>query len=459
MKRLAAVALVTAVSSGVALAGLGRHGGLQRPLVLRGAAATSPLLGLAVDRGQRHVWLARLNPKTLKPRPAQRLALDSYPGSWSYSPDRTLLAFGNQTGNGLNCCPARVRLVDIRTLRPVRAVSLGVTGQVVYLSWSAPDRLLALVRSSEDPGDEGPPLVTDRVMVVDPATGGVLASNELEGRAVAVTTGDHALVLVLEGDGYGPVRLGLYGEDGRLVSVTLDQIEAGARELPGDIEREDQPAVAVDRTGGHAYVVAPAGNLVADVDLATLAVGYHVPSQPVSLVGRLHDWLEPRAQAKGPQEGSWRSAVWLGNGQLAVYGRDGLTYSTEDGLQIRNRPSGLVVIDTGGWTAKVVDPLSSALVVANGALLSWGWAWDSGTQHATGAGLGIYDSAGLQRFRVFGRRMVFDVQVVGPRAFVGTKNLYPRYAVVSLRTGQRLRLIRGGELPLVLSGAGSVFFD
>jgi hypothetical protein len=131
VKRLAAVALVTAVSSGVALAGLGRHGGLQRSLVLRGAGTTSPPLGLAIDRSQKHVWLARLNPRTLKMRAARRLRLDSYPGSWSYSPDRRELAFGNQTGNGLNCCPARVRLVDTRTLRPVRTMSLGVAGEVV----------------------------------------------------------------------------------------------------------------------------------------------------------------------------------------------------------------------------------------------------------------------------------------------------------------------------------------
>jgi hypothetical protein len=54
--------------------------------------------------------------------------------------------------------------------------------------------------------------------------------------------------------------------------------------------------------------------------------------------------------------------------------------------------------------------------------------------------------------------MVDDVQVVGPRAFVTTANLYRRYAIVSLRTGRQLGTIRGDGVPLVLSRAGSSFY-
>jgi len=456
MKRLAAVVSVAAFAAGVAVAALGQSAGLHRPLVLREAASTSPLLGLRY--GRRQPWLVRLDPATLKARAGRRLGLAEFSGGWTYSPDRTQLAFGNRGGNVLAWPPARVRLVDARTLRTVRKVPLGIRGEVPYLHWTAPDRLLVLLRNGEDPGDGGPPLLTNSVVVLDPVTGAVRASGEVEGSVTALATADHALVLVLAGKGYGPVRLAVGDDNGKLASVTLDRIEAGVRGLSGDVLREERPAVAVDRAGGRAYVVAPAGNLVAEVDLATLAVDYHAPAQPASLFGRLHDWLEPPARAKGPLEGNWRSAVWLGDGRLAVFGRDASTYSTDDGLQVRQGPSGLVVIDTRSWASHVVDPRSSSLVIANDALFSWGWGWDSGTRRETGAGLNVYDKSGLRRLHLFGARVVYDVQVVGRRAFVRTRNLYGRYASVDIRTGRQIRTIGGDELPIVLSSAAAPFY-
>jgi hypothetical protein len=265
-------------------------------------------------------------------------------------------------------------------------------------------------------------------------------------------------VLLLEEERYGPVRLVVADAAGGVRSVRLERIDDGSRTMAGAVLRDERAAVAVDRDGRNAYAVAPAGNLVAQVDLETLAVGYHALAQPVSLLDRLHDWLEPTAQAKGPLEGSWRDATWLGDGRLAVVGRDASAYSTGEDLQVRQRPSGLVVIDTRDWNARTIDSSSSALVVANGALLSWGLGWDSGTQRETGAGINVYDRRGLRRFHLFGARVIYDAQVVGPRAFVRTRALYGRYAVVSLRTGQQVRTVRGDEMPLVLSGAGPRFY-
>jgi hypothetical protein len=456
MKRLAAVALGAALFAGVAVAGLGQRATLGRPLVLRGAVAGSPLLGLDYRRHQ--VWLVRLDPKTLRTRPGRRLALWEFSRGWSYSPDLRLLVFGNQSSTGFSYSPARVRVVDVHTLRKVRDVRLGMDGEVIYTHWVAPDRLLAVVQSREDSGNEGdPPIVTDRVVVVDPATGAVRSSKALEGTVIALEKVSDALVLVLEGSSDGPVRLVVADRDGRVASVTLERVRAGRHETPTEVPRLDTAAVAVDRDGGHAYVLA-AGDPVADVSLATLAVEYHTPAQPVSVLGRLHNWLEPRAQAKGPLEGSWRHAAWLGEGQLAVFGYDYSTYQTDEGLAVRERPSGLLVIDTRSWAAHMVDPRSSAIAVATNALLSWGSSWDGGTQRQSGSGLSAYDPTGSQRYHLFGRQVVYDVQLIGSRAFVGKSAPDPGYSIVSISHGRQLRIIRGHEMPLVLSSAGPPFY-
>jgi hypothetical protein len=244
--------------------------------------------------------------------------------------------------------------------------------------------------------------------------------------------------------------------DGRLASVTLDQVQAGARRTQDGVPRVDSAAVAVDRQGGRAYVVA-AGAPVAEVALDTLAVQYHSLAQPVSLLGRLHDFFEPRAYAKGPMEGSSRSAMWLGDGMLAVFGRDDSTYPAGEGLAMRERPSGLLVIDTRNWAGRMVDPGSSSLVVGNGALLSWGWGWDSATDRLTGGGLNVFDQRAVQRAHLFGSRVIFDVQAVGSRAFVQRTGQTRRYSVVDVRTGRVVRTLKGRQLPLVLGGTGGLF--
>jgi hypothetical protein len=456
MKRLAAVALGAALFLSVAVAGSAHRGALKRSLVLRGPSSTSPLLGL--EYGRTAVWLARLDRRTLKIRPGRRLALVEYSGGWSYSPDRSQLAFGSYySATELVAVPARLRVVDPRTLRTVRYVPLGINGAVAYVYWATPNRLLAVVEGPRE-SPNGSVVVADSVVVVDPSTGSVLVRSELNGKVGALDRADGALVLLLQEERYGPVRLVVADAAGGVRSVRLERIEAGSREMAGEVLHDEGAAVAVDRVGRRAYAVAPAGNLVAEVDLDTLAVGYHGLAQPVSLLGRLHDWLEPAAQAKGPLEGSWRYTTWLGDGRLAVVGRDASAYSTGEGLQVRQRPSGLIVIDTRDWSASMIDSRSSALVVANGALLSWGWGWDSGTQRETGTGLNLYDRAGLRRFHLFGARVIYDVQVVGPRAFVRTRALYGRYAVVSVRTGRQVRTVRGDGMPLVLSSAGPRFY-
>jgi len=449
MARLASVVCMAAFFAGVAVAGLREPGGLERPLVLRGAASTSPLLG--VDFRRNATWLVRLDPRTLAVRPRRRLAFGNFsPFGSSYSPDRRWLAFGGQSSTRLTYDKARLRLVDTRTLRTARTLSLGIVGDVVATQWATRDRLFAVVRSREDSGDESAPaIVVDRVVVADPTTGVVLARHEITGSTVAVASTDRALVLVLAPARYGPVRLVLARTDGTVAAVALERIWAGLDETTDGVPRLQAAGVAVEPRSGRAYVVA-AGAPVAEVALDTLAVGYHTLAQPVSLLGRLHDWLEPRAQAKF-LEGSRRLAYWLGDGRLAVFGYDTSTYRSGDRLAMRQRPSGLLVIDTRSWSSSVIDGRASELAVAKDALLSWGWGWDSGTQRELGTGVRIYDRTGAGRFHLFGARVILSVQVVGGRAFVrpSTGN---GYSIIDTRTGRQIRTIRGRELPLVLGG-------
>jgi hypothetical protein len=83
-----------------------------------------------------------------------------------------------------------------------------------------------------------------------------------------------------------------------------------------------------------------------------MQVRYHDLTEPVSLLGRLRDWLEPAAHAK-MVDGPDRNAVWLPSGLVAVSGN---TYASEgDTLDVT--PAGLSLIDPSDWsTRRVSDP-------------------------------------------------------------------------------------------------------
>jgi hypothetical protein len=440
--KLTAVVVTAVFCAGVAMA----SGGQERPLVLRGASATPQLLGL--HYGRLDTWLVRLEPRTLETLPGRKLALGRYQSGWSFSPDRSRIVFGNQ-GVALNDSPAALRIVDPAKLGTIRDVPLGMDGYVAATHWVGPDRLQAVVRSSSPEGDFA--------LLVDAAEGRVLQRQLLEGSVSAIGRAKGALVLLLESPTFGPIGLAVADEAGSVRSVKLDRIEAGrsVTDPPNSYLQHDRAGLAVDAAGGRAYVVA-AGDPVAEVDLASLSVAYHVPSQPVSLLGRLHDWAEPRARAKEFLTRSARGALWLGDGQLAVVGMNGTAHWTKNRFAVKMVPSGLQVIDTRDWSSRVVDPSSSDLEVARNALLSWGSSWDSGTQKGTG--LTVFGSHGERRFHLFGAQRVYGAQVVNGRAFVLRQAVEPGYAIVSLRTGKVLRTIRGRYAPALLDGPGAPFY-
>jgi len=205
------------------------------------------------------------------------------------------------------------------------------------------------------------------------------------------------------------------------------------------------PALAVDRSGNRAFVVG-AGTPVAEVDLTTSSVTYHDLSTPVSLLGRLHAWLEPTAEAKAT-EGPNREAAWLGDGMLAVWGWNDRTSFKGDQVHVWAEPAGLTLVDTRDWSSRVLDSGASSMTVANGNLLAFSWLWDSARDHPSGSGVTAYGPDGGMRFHLFGSRAILSTQALGGRAFIrGTKSAY---SVVDLRSGRVLRTF-AGEPPLLL---------
>ncbi|MGH3011167.1 MAG: hypothetical protein ACRDMY_04880 [Gaiellaceae bacterium] len=184
------------------------------------------------------------------------------------------------------------------------------------------------------------------------------------------------MFLVAPSRNIGAARLVVF--DGReLRSAELSEIRAGwADEGPQEDYRAHQsvPGLAVDPSGARALAV-PAGGRVADVKLAGMQVSYHDVSEPVSLLGRLRDWLEPRAHAK-MIEGPDRNAVWLPNGLVAV---SGAHYAT-DGDQVEMTPAGLFLIDPSDWSVQRVSDEPSRVTFAGGALLASAWKEDADEQ-------------------------------------------------------------------------------
>lgn len=429
-----AAALVTSVGSGQSKG--------TRPLTLRPAPVTNPLLGISF--GRLDTRLARLDPRSLLPR-GHGISLERYTGAWSFSPDRRQLVFASGHSSPLSESPAAVRFFDVSTLRPLRDLVLGPSAEVQMLDWVAPDRLLAVVRSC-CPADSS-------VSLVDTANGAVFARHALVGELVAAGRARGALVLLLQPASLGPVQVAVAGADGTLRTVVLDRVLGGVSTSP--FPRSDRSGLAVDPGGGRAYVVA-ANAPIAEIDLQSLGVSYQTLARPVSLLGRLHDWLEPRAEAKGPLEGSARFALWLGDGRLAVLGHDGTVRPENGRLEVRTRPSGLTVVDTSTGMSEMLDPRSSWAVVARDALLSFGWTWDSAERRETGSGLRVYGRDGAERLRLFGSRSIATVEVFGSRAFVHRSSPESDYSIVSLTSGRVLRTIHR-DLPLVLRGAGSAY--
>lgn len=372
--------------------------------------------------------LARLDPRSLESLPGRQLDL---PGAWdvlSVAPDRSMAVLGNETSSKL----AFVDLAGMRLLGMIRVKSLTWTRTS---RWIGRSRLLLVM-------GELPVSRHSVTLMLDPHARRILHRQRLAGPVLTSGHVPGGLVLLLAPDqGIGPATLAVVDERGRIRTVTLSGIAAGYQSVETDellVDRQAFPGLAVDPAGRRAYVVAAAAP-VAEVDLSTLRVGYHRLARPTSLLRRLANWLLPPAQAKGATSGPARSALWLGDGLLAVAGSDAVATNTKQGVRQVQRPSGLQLIDTHTWTVHMLDPHTSSIVLADGRLFASGYRYDSNDNHGEpkGYGLTIYGPGDRRPVHLMGSNAVWSIQVHGDLAYVHDDG--SGYSVVDLRSNRVLR--------------------
>lgn len=432
-----ALALVLLVVAGCAADG-------QTPVSPPEAADTPDSL-LAVVWQKNAASLAELDPLSLQPVGGRRIPLGSYGSGWSFSPDRSRLVLG---GGG---APS-LRFVDVGRMVSLGDLVLGGRGYVTALVWPRPDRAFALVEW----GAFG-----HAVVVVDPVHRRVVARHRLPGTLGALARAGGDIVFLLgPASSIGPSRIVVVDGDGGLRSAAVSRVRSGL--LPGGesgalISRYRTPGLAVAPGGERAVIVDPAG-LVAEIELDSMSVGYHELREPVSLLGRLRDWLEPPAHAKA-SDGPARRAVWLDEHLVAVSGSDAHAGTGASGsVEERITPAGLRLIDTRNWTVRTVDSEASAFSLTGELVLAYGALWDSTAQRFTGAGLTAYSLDGTPLFRLFRGEPVSWVQTAGRYAYAvvekGGPVLDSHLYVVDLASGRVLRELEAYEdagVPQLLS--------
>jgi hypothetical protein len=246
---------------------------------------------------------------------------------------------------------------------------------------------------------------------------------------------DRLVFLLAPVQGIGPARLAVLDADGKAESVPLPGVRAGGERYDDGTDtpgfREIRPGLAIDRQGGRAFVVPP-GNRVLEVDLASLRVEEHTLTQPISLLGRFRDWLEPAALAKSI-EGPSRYAIWYA-GQILVAGVD---YHGLRGDRLDVTSHGVKAIDTRNWSVRTLDENAGSFRVVGGRLLLYGGPYNS----RTGVGLDGYDRAGRRVFSLFGNRHVFAEAATSRYAVVSEQNS-TLHRVVDVAAGRVVKTAR-----------------
>jgi hypothetical protein len=401
---------------------------VQRPAV--------PPLGVTYSEASQSVTIAPLDPVRVRPLSGPRLEVKG--GWWSLTavtPDRSLGVLTNETGD-----LTVVDLPRMRNLGKVRLTPVGVqTGWVAAATFIGRSRVLLARAFGDDTSSTLQSLLVDlagrRVLRQQRVSGQVLASARMTGGRIALLLGPVGTI--------GTARLALLDADGGIRTVTLDGITAGFERLDdgGSDPRGRQavPGLAVEPTGRRAFVVA-AGQPAAEIDLQRLAVGYHPLRRPTSPLRRLASWLVPPAEAK-EISGPTRSAVWVGDGLVAVWGGN----AGMDPKGYAEDPSGLELVDTTTWTVRTVDRTASSASLVDGRLLVWGASFGPGGNR--GYGLTVFGPGERRPVHLFGSQEVIWVQVNGNLAYVSlSEGNANAYAVLDL-TSQRVLHRAPGDMP------------
>jgi hypothetical protein len=396
--------------------------------------ARGPLFGVARARGGR--ILARIGRRTLRARPAPQIPLPTgvYGSSWDFSPSCDAVALGGHRG--------QVLLVDLERGRRMGRLTLGGRSAVSQVVWPRPDRLSGLTG----------PFKAPRVVTVSVRDGRVVGSRRIEGRPWAgEATPLGMVVLAGPGDRIGSATLLLAKPDGRMLRVPLPRIRAGFAEVDPRrlLARQVIPGLAVDATGGRAYVVAANEPLVAEVDLANGTVAYHELRGGGGTAG------PAPVAAKGLAYGAYRTARWVGDGTIAVAGEVTRTgpdsrRAARRGLTVtRTAPYGLRLVRTADWTATTLNPLLQSFTLTGELLIGMN-SDPSALGNSDGTGLVAYGMDGRRRFtRLRGDGRAWLRAAAWPYAYV--REISPRRTlVVDLRTGRTVGETGSRRPPVLL---------
>ena len=422
-------------------------GGGGRPLPLSAAdAATSPLLWIA--SGQHGSRLEELDPSTLTATRAS--AVVGWYDGWVVSPDRKLVAVATHTDTS-NVTFSTLRFANASTMRWVRH-GVRLDGYFRGAIWPRAGTLYALAGDCCGPG-----LTLD---MIDTVAKKIVARTTIANEVAMVGRSVDGLVLLGEAvNAIAPATLAVVDSNGGVRSVRLERILAGTdfdQSSQDPIGTTRQPGLAVDPSGGVAYLVDPDG-LVAAVRLSDLTVSYHELGS--SLRARLAAWLTPPAEAKGVNGPALR-AQWLGEGVISVTGTNQSAIRQKDGSVVfSSTPAGLRVIDTNDWTERTLDAGADSAVVADSLLLASGGSWrsDGSTTTSSGEGLAAYAADGSLRWRLEAGSNLSLIAAHGSRALIQTtgQTAQQPFQLVNLGTGQVVRTLPGSTYPWPLLGSGS----
>jgi len=268
-----------------------------------------------------------------------------------YSPDRTAVALGGNTG--------RVIVVDAANLQlqaNVRVASPDENVRVV--AWPARDRLVVTSYGAS----AARPYGWTRVIALDPLEDDVLFSQSFPAYAEGgVTRSGRVPLLVVSSRALVPPRIVVLDAEGTIRSAALGQLRAGRSSKP---QRVRSPGFAVDGQNDRAFVIDPNG-LVAEVRLESLTVRYH---RVKGLVSKRPGLPERR-----------RAATWLGSGRIAISGGDddARYFYSPVGPNDEKRPSsytpfGLRILDTRIWRQRILDRRPSSFEWMRGRLIAYG---------------------------------------------------------------------------------------
>lgn len=360
-----------------------------------GGAAERPLYGVLYGAPpyKDPLELREFDPRTLTPLGKRVVRIPRLMRAAGRSPDGRFAAFFEPQ-------PARLRVVDLETMRARADVPLGSgkRWRIREAAWLTADRLVFIVQRLR--GSYEQIVDTRQIVVVDPLAGRVVARRPFANAMALQGTaqgGDKLVFLLGRGDRRGGRQLlAVVGTDGRVRTTPIELMATSP----------NQAALVVGPTGERAFVVA-VGTSVFDVDLASLAV----TRRTVTGAGKLF--------ASAPTWFASRGALWIDEKTLAVFGGE---HVVSAGVET-SRPAGLALVDTDSWQARLIDAEASGASLSGETLLAHGVRIEPGRvrgrsgQRAVGIGLRAYDTTGALRWRRFGGQPLYahavrDVAVV-----------------------------------------------